>query len=102
MVVPLRNAIIIPQKATFEILEKKYVYVVGKDNVVRSREINIAAEMPDLYVVKDGLAADERILLEGIRKVHDNEKIHFDYQDPHKVLANLKVYTCLLDTSRCV
>ncbi|AYQ30923.1 efflux RND transporter periplasmic adaptor subunit [Runella sp. SP2] len=93
MVVPLRNAIIIPQKATFEILEKRYVYVVGKDNVVRSREINIAAEMPDLYVVKDGLAADERILLEGIRKVHDNEKIHFDYQDPHKVLANLKVYT---------
>ncbi|MDF7815962.1 efflux RND transporter periplasmic adaptor subunit [Runella sp. MFBS21] len=93
MVVPLKNAIIIPQKATFEILEKKYVYVVGKDNVVRSREINIAAEMPDLYVVKDGLAADERILLEGIRKVHDNEKIHFDYQEPRKVLANLKVYT---------
>jgi len=47
MTVPLKNAIIIPQKATYEILEKKYVFVVDKNNVVHSREINISAEMPD-------------------------------------------------------
>ena len=93
MVVPLRNALIIPQKATFEILEKKYVYVVDKDNIVRSREINIAAEMPDLYVVENGLSVNDKILLEGIRKVRDGEKIHFDYEDPREVLPKLNVYT---------
>ncbi|MBT1706215.1 efflux RND transporter periplasmic adaptor subunit, partial [Chryseosolibacter indicus] len=36
---PVKNALLIPQKATFEVLEKKYVYVIDKDNVVRSREI---------------------------------------------------------------
>ncbi len=92
MTVPLKNAIIIPQKATFEILEKKYVYVVGKDNVVHSREINIASEMPDIYVLKDGLNENERILLEGIRKVKDNDKIVYDYEDAKKVISNLKVY----------
>ncbi|WP_026993732.1 efflux RND transporter periplasmic adaptor subunit [Flectobacillus major] len=92
MVVPFKNAIIIPQKATFEVLEKKYVFVVGKDNVVRSKEITVSAEMPDLYIIKDGLTENDKILLEGIRKVKDNTKISYNYQDPKQVLANLKVY----------
>jgi len=93
MIVPYKNALIIPQKATFEVLEKKYVFVVDKDNVVHQREINIAAEMPDLYVIRDGVTAGEKIMLEGIRKVRDNDKIEkFTYEDPNEVLKHLKVY----------
>lgn len=92
MVVPLPNALLIPQKATFEILEKKYVFVVDENNVVRSREITIGAEMEDLYAVSDGLAANEKILLEGLRKVRDNDKIAFTYQEPKEVISSLKVY----------
>ena len=33
----LKNAIVIPQRATFEILDKRYVFVVGKDDVVHQR-----------------------------------------------------------------
>lgn len=92
MTVPLNNAILIPQKATYEVLEKKYVFVVDKQNIVHSREITIASEMPDLYVVKDGLNENERILLEGIRKVKDNEKIEYEYESPQTVLPKLRVY----------
>ncbi|SKC65263.1 efflux RND transporter periplasmic adaptor subunit [Ohtaekwangia koreensis] len=93
MTVPLKDALIIPQKATFEILEKKYAFVVDKDNVVRSREISIAAELPDIYIVNEGISAGDKILLEGIRKVKDGDKIAFDYQDPKTVIPHLKVYT---------
>lgn len=92
MTIPLKNALIIPQKATFEILEKKYVFVVDKDNVVHQKEITIAAELPDLYIIKDGVKEGEKIMLEGIRKVRDNDKITFDYEEPAKVLKTLKVY----------
>jgi membrane fusion protein (multidrug efflux system) len=92
MTIPLRNAIIIPQKATYEILEKKYVFVVDKNNVVHSREITIASEMPDLYVIKDGLSENEKILLEGIRKVKEGDKIEFEYESPKTVIPKLKVY----------
>ena len=92
MVVPLKNAVIIPQKATFEILEKKYVFVVDKNNIVKSQEITIGAELPDLYIVKSGLTGNEKILLEGLKKVRDNDKITYDYKDPKSVIANLKVY----------
>ena len=88
----LKDAVIIPQKATFEVLEKKYVFVVDKDNVVHQKEITIAAEMPDLYVIQTGLNGTEKILLEGIRKVHEHDKIQYDYKNPEEVLAHLKVY----------
>ena len=93
MTVPLLNVLLIPQKATFEILEKKYVFVVDKDNIVKQREIVIEAEMPDLYIIKEGIAVSDRIILEGIRKVKNNDKIAaYEYLDPKVVFLNLKVY----------
>lgn len=93
MTVPLKHALLVPQKATFEVLEKKFVYVVDKNNVVHQREVNVASEMPDLYVLKDGIAPTDKILLEGIRKVKDGEKISYTYEAPEKVLPKLKVYS---------
>lgn len=92
MRIPLKNALIIPQKATFEILEKKYVFVIDKSNAVRTREIIVSAEMEDLYAVSNGLDGNEKILLEGLRKVKDKDEIKFEYQAPKTVMANLKVY----------
>lgn len=83
------NAVIIPQKATFEILDKKFVFVIDKENRVQSREIRIAAEIPHLYVVKDGLAVTDRILLEGLRKVKNNQKIEFTTAKFSDVLSEL-------------
>lgn len=91
MTVPLLNALIIPQKATFEVLEKKYVFVIDKDNIVHQREITIGAEMPDLYIIPSGLDENEKILLEGLRKVSNGDKITYDYEDPKTVLTKLRV-----------
>jgi membrane fusion protein (multidrug efflux system) len=93
MTVQLKNALLIPQKSTFEILEKKYVFVVDKDNIVHQREINIEAEMPDLYVIRGGVTANEKVVLEGIRKMKDKDKIaEYEYLDPKVVIPHLKVY----------
>ncbi len=88
---PIKNALVIPQKATFEVLDKKYVFVVDKDNTVRSREITVGADMEDLYVVTSGLAETDKILLEGLRKVKDNDKIAFNYEEPRTVIGRLKL-----------
>lgn len=92
MVVPMKHALIIPQKATFEVLEKRYVFVIGKDNTVKQKEITIASEIPDLYIVSGGLKEGDRILLEGIRKVKDGDKVKYKFEDPKKVISTLKVY----------
>ena len=92
MDVPMKNALIIPQKATFEVLDKKYVYVLDKDNVLRSREITIAAEMPHIYIVQEGLSKNDKILLEGLRLVRENEKIESKFVNPSAVMSQLDLY----------
>jgi membrane fusion protein (multidrug efflux system) len=91
MTVPVKNALIIPQKATYEIQEKKYVFVVGKNNVVKSREIKIKGELPDVYVVESGIDETDKILLEGVQKVNDDDKISYVYQKPLYVLSHLRL-----------
>lgn len=91
MTLPLKNALIIPQKATYEIQDQKYVFVVGKDGVVKSKNIKIAYELPDIYVVSEGIDTGDKILLEGVQKVKDDQKVQTKFQDPKKVLSSLKL-----------
>jgi membrane fusion protein (multidrug efflux system) len=89
---PLKKAMIIPQKATFEVLDQKYVYVIDHNNVVKSRRISVLAELPDLYVISEGLHPNDKILLEGLRKVRENDVIEYAFQQPNEVIANLKLH----------
>lgn len=91
MTIPLKNALIIPQKATYEIQDQKYVFVVGKNGVVRSENIKVAYELPDVYVIASGLSEKDRFLLEGVQKVKDDQKVKVKFQDPKKVLQSLKI-----------
>ncbi len=91
MTLPLKNALIIPQKATYEIQDQKYVFVVGKDGVARSKNIKVSYELPDVYVISSGLATGDKILLEGVQKVKDDQKVQTKFQDPKKVLQSLKL-----------
>lgn len=88
MPVFLKDAILIPQKATFDILDKKFVYIV-ENNVVKSRQITIAQEMPHLYIVNSGLSENDKILLEGLGKVKNNEKIESELVPFEKALSDL-------------
>ena len=92
MTVPFKDVILIPQKATFEVLDKTYVFIVDKENKVRQREITIGAELPNIYVISKGLSETDTILLEGIRMVKNNEEIHTKFEEPKKVLESLDLY----------
>lgn len=89
---PLNNALIIPQKATFEVLDKKYVFVVDDQNVVHSRVITTGIELPDLYEITSGLTQNDKILLEGLRKVRENDQIKYDFLDPKEVIEHLALH----------
>lgn len=91
MTIPLRNALIIPQKATYEIQDKKFVFVVGPDNIVRSKNISVLGEMADLYVVSSGITDADKILLEGVQKVKDDDKINYEYRKPEEVVYHLRL-----------
>lgn len=92
MHVPYQSALIIPQKATFEILDKKYVFVVKDDHTLEQRKISISEELPHLYIVDGGLKSSETILLEGLHRVNNGQKIEVEFQTPERVLASLSLH----------
>ena len=92
MTIPLKHALIIPQKATYELQDRVYLFVIDKDNVVRSRTITVRNRMPDIYVVDDAdLNEGDKILLEGVQKVKDGDKISFEFEKPEEVMAHLRL-----------
>jgi membrane fusion protein (multidrug efflux system) len=82
----LKGVTVIPRRAAFEVLDRRFVYVVGKDNVVREREIVVQDEVDDLFVVGKGLDVSEKIVLEGGRQFRDGDKVEYEFrkQEPSR------------------
>lgn len=71
-----KGAIVIPQKATYEIQNKKFVYVVDSKNKVQSREIEVLVQNDGQnYVVSSGLKVGERIVVDGVNKLKNGMDI---------------------------
>lgn len=86
----LKNGVVIPQRATFEVLDRRYVYLIDKDSIVHQHEIVVEKELEDVFVIKSGLTPSDKFVLEGVRQVHDGEKLEFEYREPDQILANQK------------
>lgn len=89
MPVSLKKAVLIPQKATFDVLDKKFVYVVDANNVLKARQITVAQEMPHVYVIASGISSQDKILAEGLGKVKNNERIKYRFVSFDKELNEL-------------
>lgn len=71
----LTNAMLIPQKSTFEIQGNLYVFIVDAENMVKQRQIIPLARLPHLYAIEHLLSANEKIIYEGIQRVKDGDKV---------------------------
>jgi membrane fusion protein (multidrug efflux system) len=87
----LHDVLVIPQRAVFDILDKQYVFVVGADDIVHQREIVVSHESDDVFVIGEGLAAGDRIVLEGVRQVHEGEELESpEFRSSEEALRDLK------------
>ncbi|SHM97677.1 membrane fusion protein, multidrug efflux system [Cyclobacterium lianum] len=85
----LEDALLLPQKATFEILDKKYVYTVAENGLVQAKEIITGAEIPHTYEVLEGLGENDMVLVEGLRKVKEGDTIRYNFLEPQEILLSL-------------
>jgi membrane fusion protein, multidrug efflux system len=88
----ITHAVILPQKSTFEILDKRFIFVVDKTGMIHEREIKVAREEPNIYIVASGIAPDEMFLLERQSKLDKGDKIHYKLINPQLAIENLKLY----------
>ena len=89
LTVDLKNSLVIPQKATYEIQDKIYVFVVDANNIVKSRGITIKQKFSNLYVIESGLSVNDKILLEGLQIVKEDDKIKTEFIAAEKAIAQI-------------
>lgn len=71
------DAIMVPQSATFDVQDKKFVYVVNNDKSVATREITVLPQNDgQTYVVASGLRSGERIVVDGVNQLKNGQKIN--------------------------
>lgn len=70
------KALLVPQKSTFDLQERLYVYVVDKNNQLVARNIVAKNRIPHFFIVDQGLQVGDKILYEGIQNVKDGVVIN--------------------------
>jgi membrane fusion protein (multidrug efflux system) len=69
------KSITIPYKAVTEQLGEYYAYVVGDSNKVSQRKITLGQQLGSSIIVKDGLKAGEKIVIQGIQNLREGAVI---------------------------
>jgi membrane fusion protein (multidrug efflux system) len=89
---PLKDVIVIPQRATFELLDKRYVWRVDDKDVVHQNLITIRHELEDIFVIESGLAVTDKFILEGVREAEEGETITYRSCPAKEALSHQKFH----------
>jgi membrane fusion protein, multidrug efflux system len=69
------EALLVPDVAIGTEQVRKFVYVIDKDDVARQRFVALGQVIDDLRVIRDGISADDRIVVNGLMRVRPGQKV---------------------------
>ena len=69
------DSVLIPERAVVELQGKNFVWVIGQDNKASQRPVTVGESIGDNVLIVEGLKKDERIVLEGVQKLREGEKV---------------------------
>lgn len=73
---PLKDAILVPQRAVQQVLDKSFVIVVGADNKSVSKMVTLGDQVGSYYVVKSGLTRDDNVVVEGLTNLKEGQELN--------------------------
>lgn len=85
----VRNVVIIPQRSTFEIQDKLFVFRVNKKGELIQHEIEIAERLPHAYLIKKGLIPGDKIILEGVVSLKNGDDVKIDVLSEEETLKQI-------------
>jgi multidrug efflux system membrane fusion protein len=69
------EALMVPDVAIGTEQARKFVYVVDKDNTARQCYVTLGQLVGDLRVIKDGISASDRVVVNGLMRVRQGQKV---------------------------
>src|SRR5215475_11239050 len=74
----LENALLVPETALGTDQSGRYLLIVGKDDIVEQRAVEVGPSEGNQRVITKGLSADDRVIVEGLLRAIPGQKV-----DPH-------------------
>ena len=87
----LKGVLAIPQKSTFDIQDRTYVYALDKNNKISMRPIVPKLRLEQLYLIESGIDSSDRIIYEGIQQVNEGDVIDPEMLSMKSILTKLSV-----------
>lgn len=76
------NAILVPQRAVQQLLDKSFVIVVGPDNKSVSKPVTLGDKVGSYYIIKDGISADDVVVVEGLTNLQEGKDLNVTMVTP--------------------
>jgi membrane fusion protein (multidrug efflux system) len=81
-----KNVLMVPQKAVKDLLNKSIVYVLDGTNKATGRQVTLGSKIGNMVIVKDGLDADDTIVVEGIDKIKKDSTLSVTMIDASEIM----------------
>ncbi|WP_288312409.1 efflux RND transporter periplasmic adaptor subunit [uncultured Selenomonas sp.] len=92
------NAILVPQRAVQQLLDKTFVMVVGDDGKSEARKIELGQQVGSYYIVKSGLSAEDTVIVEGLSSLTEGKDLTVTMVTPADMGFSLDEDTTPYDT----
>lgn len=92
------NAILVPQRAVQQLLDKTFVMVVGADGKSEARKIELGQQVGSYYIVKSGLSAEDTVVVEGLSSLTEGKDLAVTMVTPEDMGFSLDEDTTPYDT----
>lgn len=92
------NAILVPQRAVQQLLDKTFVMVVGDDGKSEARSIELGQQIGSYYVVKSGLSANDTVIVEGLSSLTEGKDLSVTMVTPEEMGFSFEEDTTPFDT----
>ena len=86
---PLKNAVLVPQRAVQQVLDKTLVTVVGAGNKAEPRAVTLGDKVGGFWLVKDGLTVNDTVVVEGLTKVQEGAALEVTIVTPAELALSI-------------
>ena len=84
------NAILVPQRAVQQVLDKTFVNVVREDGKAGVREVKLGDKIGSYYIIEQGVTAQDQIIVEGLVKIQDGMAVDVTVVTPEDMGFSLQ------------
>ena len=65
------GALLVPQRAVQQVLDKTFVLVVGDDGKSQARSVELGPKVGSYYIITRGITESDNVIVEGLTKLQD-------------------------------